>query len=111
MLIPPKFKFIGGFIMQKISEQVISLFFNSKYSCLKKRTICKRLNISIYELDRILDTYYADLDKVNVFSQAAHPNSYTLPKKQSFIDSIVRQQGQKQLIKKEKDLFDGGVAV
>jgi hypothetical protein len=112
MLIPPKFKIIGGFIMQKIREQVISLFFNGKYSCIQKQTICKRLKISIYELDRILDNYYAELDKSNVFSQAwtqVHPNSYTKPKKQSFIDAIVRQQ--KSQLKKEKDCFDGGVAV
>jgi hypothetical protein len=116
MLIPPKFKFIGGFIMQKISDQVISLFFNSKYSCLKKQTICKRLNISIYELDRILDNYYAELDKSNVFSQAwtqVHQNSYMIPKKQSFIDSIVQSEHEKQIRQrlKEKSCLEGGVAV
>jgi hypothetical protein len=104
LLIPPKFKFIGGFIMQKISEQVIFLFFNK---CLKKQTICKRLQISIYELDRILDAYYNERAKSNFFCLTwckTHLNSYTIPKKQSFIDFIVQKES-----KKENNNFDGGV--
>lgn len=103
--------------MQKIQKQALSLFFEGKeHSCLQKQTICRRLNISIYELDRILDTYYAELEKVNVFRLAwtqTHSNSYTLPKKQSFIDFIVKKEHDKharQQLKENNDL-ERGVAV
>lgn len=107
--------------MQKIQEQAISLFFdyrfkNGQEALLTKDLICKKLGISIYQLDKILNNYYADLDKSNVFSQAwtqVHPNSYTLPKKQSFIDSIVKSEHEKQIRQqlKENNNFSGGVAV
>ena len=103
--------------IQKIQEQAISLFFSEKtYACLQKNTICKRLNISIYELDRILDNYYAEMDNVNVFRLAwpqTHPSSYILPKKQSFIDFIVKKEHGKYVRQqlKENNGLERGVAI
>ena len=108
-------------VSQKIQKQAISLFFHHRFkngqeALLKKDLICKRLEISLNELDHILDNYYAELDKANVFSlmwTQTHPNSYTLPKKQSFIDSIVKKEHEKQIRQqlKEKSCLEGGVAV
>lgn len=102
--------------MHEIQEQVISLFFNGKHSCLQKRTICRRLNISIYELDMIIKAYYDEQSAKDIDSlmwTRTHPNSCTLPKKQSFIDSIVQREHEKHVRQrlKEKSCFDGGVAV
>ena len=74
---------------KEIQNQVLSLFFDNsrRFSISQKETICDQLNISIYELDRILDAYYANLEKFNVFRLAwtqTHPNSYTLPNKDKF---------------------------
>ena len=102
---------------QKIQNQVISLFFSQKEYCIpQKETICEQLNITIYELDRILDNYYAELEKVNVFKLSwnrVHQNSYTTPAKTSFIDSIVKNEYvklQKAQLRETNNNF-GGVAV
>jgi len=98
-------------------QEIINLFFDGHgETCYTKEQVAKKVNISIYELDHILDAYYADLDKSNVFSRAwtqVHPNSYTLPKKQSFIDFIVKQEHDRharQQLKENNDL-ERGVAV
>jgi len=97
-------------------QEIINLFLNGHgETCYTKEQVAKKVNISIYELDHILDAYYAELDKANVFSRAwtqVHPNSYTLPKKQSFIDFIVKKEHvklQKSQLK-ERSCFDGGVS-
>jgi len=98
-------------------QEIINLFFDGHgETCYTKEQVAKKVNISIYELDHILDAYYADLDKSNVFSRAwtqVHPNSYTIPRKESFIDSIIKSEHEKlqrrQL--KEKSCLEGGVAV
>jgi hypothetical protein len=103
---------------KEIQNQVLSLFFDNsrKFSISQKETICEQLSISIFELDRILDNYYANLEKFNVFRLSwtqTHPNSYTLPSKTSFIDAVVKSEHEK-LLKtqlKEKRCFEGGVAV
>ena len=106
---------------QKIQNQAISLFFNYKYkngqdAFLTKDLICQKLNISIYELDRIIESYYAGMERDNVFSLAwtnSHQNSYTLPKKQSFIDFIVKKEHDKHARQqlKENTNFERGVTV
>ena len=107
---------------KEIQKQAISLFFHHRFkngqeALLKKDLICKRLEISLNELDHILDNYYAEPDKANVFSlmwTQAYPNSYTLPQKTSFIDFIVKKEHvklQKSQLKENKDQFEGGIAV
>ena len=105
---------------KNIKKKAINMYFNHKYrngekALLSKELICERLQISIYELDRIIGNHYAELDKVNVFRlmwTQSHPNSYTQTVKFSFIDSIMKQECvklQKSQLK-ENICFDGGVS-
>jgi hypothetical protein len=106
---------------KKIQEKAINLFFEKEcqrmhLQIMQKETICKQLKISIYELDRILDRYYEEIEELNLIRLTwcqTHPNSYTLPKKQSFIDFIVQKEHEKQIKQrlKENNNFERGVAV
>ena len=53
-----------------------------------------------------------NIEKMAIKWIKEYPNSYTLPKKQSFIDFIVKQEYEKQTQQqlKETICFDGGVS-